>query len=113
MSAEASSSAVSSPSCGVVCLASLCLCGLALFGATLAGLLFARRRRAAAKHKYLGSRASLSVPSDYVDGRRHPQHPQQESADAGTQASAPLVSASPLAKLVVRLHSKNSRGVCG
>lgn len=99
--AEASSSAVSSPSCGVVCLASLCLCGLALFGATLAGLLFARRRRAAAKHKYLGSRASLSVPSDYVDGRRHPQHPQQESADAGTQASAPLVSASPLAKLVV------------
>ncbi|CAN8020439.1 unnamed protein product [Ixodes persulcatus] len=101
VSAEASSSAVSSPSCGVVCLASLCLCGLALFGATLAGLLFARRRRAAAKHKYLGSRASLSVPSDYVDGRRHPQHPQQESADAGTQASAPLVSASPLAKLVV------------
>ncbi|CAN7992378.1 unnamed protein product, partial [Ixodes pacificus] len=76
--AEASSSAVSSPSCGVVCLASLCLCGLALFGATLAGLLFARRRRAAAKHKYLGSRASLSVPSDYVDGRRHPQHPPQD-----------------------------------
>ncbi|CAN7994124.1 unnamed protein product, partial [Ixodes hexagonus] len=99
--AEASSSAVSPPSCGVVCLASLCLCGLALVGATLAGILFARRRRAAAKHKYLGSRASLSVPSDYVDGRRHPPHHQQESADAGTQASVPLAAVSPLTKLVV------------
>lgn len=92
-------------SCGPGCVASLCVAGLIVSSLALAALgVLVRRRRAAAKHKYLGSRASLSVPSDYVDGRSAATSA-AASTDAGTQApfSTPHPSATgtPFAKIQV------------
>lgn len=96
---------VAGVSCGPGCVASLCVAGLIVSSLALAALgALVRRRRAAAKHKYLGSRASLSVPSDYVDGRSAATSA-AASTDAGTPApfSTPHPSAVgiPFAKIQV------------
>lgn len=96
---------VAGASCGAGCVASLCVAGLFVSFLALAALgAVVRRRRAAAKHKYLGSRASLSVPSDYVDGRSAATSA-AVSTDAGTQAPFstphPPATRTPFAKLQV------------
>ncbi|KAH7981602.1 hypothetical protein HPB52_000112 [Rhipicephalus sanguineus] len=87
-------------SCGAGCVASLCLAGLLVSALAVAALVaLVRRRRVAAKHKYLGSRASLSVPSDYVDSRSAASPP---APDAAVQASTPhaeSAAGSPFSKL--------------
>ncbi|XP_075554189.1 proto-oncogene tyrosine-protein kinase receptor Ret-like [Dermacentor variabilis] len=74
-------------SCGAGCVASLCLAGLLVSALAVAALVvLVRRQRVAAKHKYLGSRASLSVPSDYIDSRSATSPAAPETA---VQASTP------------------------
>ncbi|XP_049528475.1 uncharacterized protein LOC119433582 [Dermacentor silvarum] len=89
-------------SCGAGCVASLCLASLLVSALAVAALVvLVRRRRVAAKHKYLGSRASLSVPSDYIDSRSATS---PAAPDAAVQASTPhtdSAAGSPFSKLQV------------
>lgn len=89
-------------SCGAGCVASLCLASLLVSALAVAALVvLVRRRRVAAKHKYLGSRASLSVPSDYIDSRSAAS---PAAPDATVQASTPhtdSAAGSPFSKLQV------------
>ncbi|KAK8780553.1 hypothetical protein V5799_018106 [Amblyomma americanum] len=93
--------------CGPGCVASLCLAGLLVSVLALAALAtLVRRRRAAAKHKYLGSRASLSVPSDYVDGRSAAS---AAAADAGAQASTPYPQSATGSPFLAKLQTSYRR----
>ncbi|XP_054919282.1 uncharacterized protein [Dermacentor andersoni] len=96
-------------SCGAGCVASLCLAGLLVSALAVAALVvLVRRQRVAAKHKYLGSRASLSVPSDYIDSRSATS---PSAPDAAVQASTPhtdSVAGSPFSKLQAScMHSRS------
>lgn len=93
---------VTATSCGAGCVASLCLAGLLVSALAVAALVaLVRRRRVAAKHKYLGSRASLSVPSDYVDSRSAASPPAPDAAMQSSTPHAESVTGSPFSKLQV------------